>query len=188
METYIEESAVYPMIHVFMPALIYAYVDNPWIFFTIVYAFESLEYILSLFFDERSENKFDSLVGDIINAMIGAAIITVLAPRVPAFRQKLLHVALLVITAIIVVYVSDQLGFFIYGAVYTALAWYFTDRKWTVFSAVSFLLVYTIASDVFTAEPSHVPLATLIVLPLSLFAHMLKPATPRTKYLQSLRV
>ena len=77
-----ESGSVWPTTHFFLPALIFIYLDYEWwILLSIIYVFESAEYLVGLipaFSALRSEKTFmDTIVFDIAMGVLGSAIVYV---------------------------------------------------------------------------------------------------------------
>jgi len=76
----ISEKAAWPMIHVFVPAIVAIYAQNIWIMLSIIYLFESIEYMVSLlpemeFWGDVGAN---ALISDIIMGLVGYWLITII--------------------------------------------------------------------------------------------------------------
>lgn len=68
------EKAAWPMIHVFVPAIIAIYANNIWIVLSVIYMFESVEYVVSLLPGLKywGDVGANALVSDIVMGLVGA--------------------------------------------------------------------------------------------------------------------
>lgn len=76
----ISEKAAWPMIHVFVPAVVSIYAKNIWILLSVIYLFESVEYMVSLLPDMEywGDVGANALISDIIMGLTGYWFITML--------------------------------------------------------------------------------------------------------------
>lgn len=74
------EKAAWPMIHVFIPAIIAIYAQNIWITLSIIYLFESVEYMISVIPGNEywSDVGANALVSDIIMGLVGAWLVKII--------------------------------------------------------------------------------------------------------------
>jgi|FLMP01.1.fsa_nt_emb hypothetical protein len=81
--TVIQTNDIWSMVHVFVPAVLAIYTPSIWKFLTILYVFESCEFLVSQIpgFDYWGEVGFDSKVIDIVMGLLGYALIYSLGPR-----------------------------------------------------------------------------------------------------------
>ena len=162
-----EEKTVYPIMHVFLPALIYIYLQEEisrfFLLTSLIYFFETVEYLLGVLIDERwSETKADALVSDIVMAFIGvvAAKVVMQNKKVSTNQgRRWLHVIILCTTTfLLVTFLSDDnnddkvLSYAIYCGVYCMFAYIFTSREWAFFSAANMILIYAVTTEWFRAD------------------------------------
>ena len=76
----ISEKSSWPMMHVFVPAIITIYTKNIWILISIIYIFESLEYLFSVLANLNywSDLGSNALVSDIIMGLAGYWLINII--------------------------------------------------------------------------------------------------------------
>lgn len=69
----ISESGVWPVVHIFIPATITIYSQNIFLILSIIYLWETVEYIISTFpgAEYFEETKMDTLVFDILMGLLG---------------------------------------------------------------------------------------------------------------------
>lgn len=164
MEAVFAEEHSFAIQHVFMPAVVYYYLQNIYKFYTIIFLFESLEYLLGQVNETWQEDPGDSLVGDILMATLG-----MLAIRQFAYESKpwwYIHIAILVAASIVTVEVLwDELvwAYVLYATVATLTAAYISV-EWAMFSLVNVVIIAAIATQGFTSAFSHTPIATIISL------------------------
>jgi len=76
----------WPITHIFVPAIIAIYVNNIWKLLSIIYLFESFEFIVSELpgLDYWSEaTNADTLVSDIVMGLLGFSVVKILEFKVP---------------------------------------------------------------------------------------------------------
>jgi hypothetical protein len=76
----ISEKAAWPMIHVFVPAVVAIYAKNIWIMLSVIYIFESIEYMVSLLpeMEYWGDVGANALISDIIMGLTGYWLITII--------------------------------------------------------------------------------------------------------------
>lgn len=166
MEAVFAEEHSFAIQHVFMPAVVYYYLQNIYKFYTIIFLFESMEYLLGQVNETWQEDPGDSLVGDILMATLGMLAIRQFAYRSIARWYIALHIIILVAASIVTVEVLwDELvwAYVLYAFVATATA-LFISIDWAMFSLVNVVLIAAIATQGFTSTFSHTPIATIISL------------------------
>ena len=103
MEQVFAEERSFAVQHVFLPAVIYYYLQNIYKFYTIIFLFESLEYLLGQVDHVWQEDPGDSLIGDILMATLG-----MLAIREFKYESKpawyiIIHIGILVFASALTV-------------------------------------------------------------------------------------
>lgn len=166
MEQVFAEEKGYSVQHVFMPAIIYYYTQNIYQFFTIIFLFESFEYLFGQLDPYWVEIPGDSLVGDILMAILG-----MLAIRQFGYEQKprwyiALHVAVLVVASGMTIFFlrNDTVGAYIFYGSVVSIMGLLISINWAAFSAVNILIIAAIATRGFTQSFSHTPVAVIISL------------------------
>lgn len=90
--TVLSQPGIWPMVHVLLPGTIAIYAQNIWIVLSLIYLFESFEYLLSEisgswgYWGEIS--KADSIIFDIIMGVLGYACVKILDFRPPKVVHK----------------------------------------------------------------------------------------------------
>jgi len=162
----IEDGSQWPMVHIFMPALLYFYIENIWISLSLIYIFESGEFIFSEipgseYWAEHS--KVDTLVSDILMGLLGFWAVSVFNSGIrdsyswyaylqpittsPQWYRKwawCLHVLLGGVSAVIITpgYIPSGISspifyqFALFGGLYVLLAFLFGMREWAIFSGL----------------------------------------------------
>lgn len=76
----ISEKAAWPMIHVFVPAVVAIYAKNIWVMLSIIYIFESIEYMVSLLpeMEYWGDVGANALISDIVMGLTGYWLITII--------------------------------------------------------------------------------------------------------------
>ena len=79
-EAIFTENTAWPMVHVFVPAILAIYAKNIWIVIAIIYLFESGEYMVSIIpgFEYWGDVGANALVSDIIMGLTGAWIVQII--------------------------------------------------------------------------------------------------------------
>ena len=70
----ISDGLPWPMVHIFIPALLVLYIDSIWISLSIIYVFESVEFMFSEIPGSEywaEDSKVDTLVSDILMGLLG---------------------------------------------------------------------------------------------------------------------
>ena len=162
----IEDGSQWPMVHIFMPALLYLYIENIWISLSLIYIFESGEFIFSEipgseYWAEHS--KVDTLVSDILMGLLGFWAVSVFNSGIrdsyswyaylqpittsPQWYRKwawCLHVLLGGVSAVIITpgYIPSGIAspifyqFALFGGLYVLLAFLFGHYEWAIFSGL----------------------------------------------------
>lgn len=161
-----EEKTVYPIMHVFLPALLYIYLrdseEGIYKVLTIIYLYETFEYLLAIFLDSKwAEPVADSLVLDIVMAIVGilAAELVLQNKRIKtSWNNRLLHIVGLCITSFcIVTFLSSSnndvvMSYAIYCGVYILLAFIYTGSEWAIFSTFCMFFIHMITTEVYQEE------------------------------------
>jgi len=164
-EVFAEERS-FAIQHVFMPAAIYYYVQDIYKFFTVIFLFESFEYLIGQLDHSWGEEPGDSLVGDILMAILGMMAVRQFQHRSSTWWQIFVHVAALVGASVLTVQVLwDEISwaYVLYSAIATIVG-LFISREWALFTLINVVLIAGIATAGFTKAFSHVPLAALVSL------------------------
>lgn len=164
-EVFAEERA-YSVQHVFMPAIIYYYTQNIYQFFTIIFLFESFEYLFGQFDHSWSEEPGDSLVGDILMAVFGMIAVRQFEYVKRPWWYITIHVVMLVLASVVTVQVLiDDItwAYVFYGCV-AAIMGLLISTDWAMFSVVNLVIIAAIATRGFTQSFSHTPVAVSISL------------------------
>jgi len=165
MEQVFAEERSFAVQHVFLPAVIYYYLQNIYKFYTIIFLFESLEYLLGQVDHVWQEEPGDSLIGDILMATLG-----MLAIREFKYESKpawyiIIHIGILVFASALTVQLWDEItmAYILYAAVacMTALL---ISIDWAAFSLLNVIVIAAIATRGFMHPFSHTPVATVISL------------------------
>lgn len=164
-EVFAEEKG-FAVQHVFMPAAIYYYTQDVYKFFTVIYMFESFEYLFSQFDDKWAETQGDSLVGDILLAILGMIAVRWFDHEERSRCYGVGHVLLLALASFLTVSVpffwnDDGWAFAFYGT-FATLTGLLIGFKWAVFTLVNVVLIGAGATSFFTKPFSHTPIATII--------------------------
>ena len=165
-EVFAEERS-FAIQHVFLPAAIYYYLQDIYKFFTVIFLFESFEYLIGQLDHTWSEDPGDSLVGDILMAILGMLAVRQFQYRSSPWWQIVVHVLVLIGASVLTVQVLwDEIvwSYVFYSAVAT-LVGLFISREWAAFTLVNVAVIACIAALGFSDSFSHVPLAALITLP-----------------------
>jgi len=167
-EVFAEERG-YAMQHVFMPATIYYYTQNIYQFFTIIFLFESFEYLLGNLDPNWSEDPGDSLVGDIVMAILGMLAVRQFGYVRHPWWYIAAHVATLVVasTVTVIVLVNDITWAYVFYGLVATIMGMLISTEWAVFSAVNVIVIAAIATQGFTQSFSHTPVAVAISVPVT---------------------
>ena len=161
------EERAYSVQHVFMPAIIYYYTQNIYQFFTIIFLFESFEYLLGGLDPNWSENPGDSLVGDILMAVFGMIAVRQFGYVKRPWWYIALHVIVLAIASgmtVMVLYDEITWAYVFYGTV-AAIMGLLISTDWAGFTVVNLVIIAGIATRGFTQSFSHTPVAVSISVP-----------------------
>lgn len=164
LEEVFAEKKGYSVQHVFMPAIIYYYTQNIYQFFTIIFLFESFEYLFGQLDPYWVEIPGDSLVGDILMAILG-----MLAIRQFGYEQKplwyiVIHVSVLVVASGVTIFFlrnDTVVAYVFYGSVVTIMGT-LISTEWAGFTLVNITIIAAIATRGFTQSFSHTPVAAII--------------------------
>jgi hypothetical protein len=161
----ISDELPWPMVHVFIPALLSIYIDNVWICLSIIYIFESVEFMFSEIPGSEywaEDSKVDTLVSDILMGLLGFWVAygfrrgiqdsyswyAYLQPITtsPQWYQKwsgLIHVLIAAACTLIntvgghsEIVVPIFYQFALFGGLYVLLAFLFGMREWAIFSGL----------------------------------------------------
>ena len=194
----VKEGTAWPTIHIFVPAIVGIYTQNIWKLLSIIYLFESFEFLISQMpgFGYWAEISLaDGLVCDIIMGLLGYASIKILDITVPKKAPKgaflhhakfnntwysvvvpFLHVFLLSGPTITFQYFPEDShwDFVAFGTWYTIMAFVFGFGRWASFSALNILIISVIASFI-----GYTPLVSLgsVFLSTAAFYYYNKKAT-----------
>ena len=152
--------------HVFMPAIIYYYTQNIYKFFTVIFLFESFEYLIGQFDHDWSEDPGDSLVGDILMAIFGMIAIRQFKYVSRPWWYIALHVIVLAVASVVTVQMWDEItwAYVFYGLVVSIMG-LLISTEWAWFTVVNLIIIAGIATRGFTQPFSHTPVATSISVP-----------------------
>lgn len=166
----ISDGLPWPMVHVFLPALVAIYIQNVWICLSLIYLFESVEFLFSEFPGAEywfEDSYADSLVSDILMGVLGfwaasgfqniisetSSWYACLQPITtsPKWYQKwsgLIHVVLAA-TSTLIITAGDHIPIFyqyaIFGVLYVMVALLFGHYKWALCSLLGIVLISTLA-------------------------------------------
>lgn len=144
------------MVHVFVPAIVSIYVKDIWVLLSVIYLFESVEFIVSQIPGAQywAEDNADKLVFDILMGLLGFVVIAILKvkkndkrPWYACLKPKkntcynkiawLVHILLSACSTVVIVIdipLIYQYGGF--GTLYVFLALLFGFQEWAIFSFV----------------------------------------------------
>lgn len=169
LEKVFAEKRSYAVQHVFMPAIIYYYTQDIYKVFTIIYLYESFEYLYGQLDDNWGELPGDSLVGDILMAILGMIAISQFKYVKKHWWYIPVHVTVLALASgVSVIVLLDEIiwAYVIYGITATVMA-FLISWEWALFSLINIVIIAAIATKLFTQPFSHTPIATLISLPIT---------------------
>lgn len=161
----ISDELPWPMVHVFIPALLSIYIDNVWICLSIIYIFESVEFMFSEIPGSEywaEDSKVDTLVSDILMGLLGFWVAygfrrgiqdsyswyAYLQPITtsPQWYQKwsgLIHVLIAAASTLIItvggnseIVVPMFYQFAVFGGLYVLFALLFGYPEWAIFSGL----------------------------------------------------
>ena len=163
-EVFAEERS-FAVQHVFMPAIIYYYTQNIYQFYTIIFLFESVEYLIGQMDHNWSEEPGDSLVGDILMATLGMIAIRQFAYSPKPWWYIAVHVGVLVLASVATVQILwDEITWaYVYYGLIASIMGVLISIEWAVFTVVNVVIIAGIATR-FTQPFSHTPVATIISL------------------------
>ena len=164
MEAVFAEERAYSVHHVCLPAVVYFYTKNIYVFFTLIYLFESIEYLISLANDEWGEDPADSLIGDILMALVGLGAAMQFEMEKKSKLQFAIHAIILGLASAFTVLIiwEDITGAFVYYAIIHSIVAPLISKEWLLFTIVNFIIIAAIATRGFQREFSHTPIAALI--------------------------
>ena len=166
--------------HIFLPATIYIYSRNPWLVFTLIYAWESIELTLSYMgVDALSENRVDTLIIDPLSALIGILVAHAVVVSKPedydvSLTLKILHPVIIAASSFACLAEQEWVGFLVFIFVYAASSYamyrayptYTQFRSWALFSASSMVIIAIIVGVLGKAAPIvafTVPMVILLI-------------------------
>jgi len=183
----VQEGTAWPTVHIFVPAVVAIYTQDIWKLLSIIYIFESFEFLVSQIpgMEYWAEISLaDGLVSDIIMGLLGFAVIRFLKIRSPENPSKwaflhfanvkgswyetvmpCIHVLLVAGSGITFQFLPENSNwdFVVFGVWYSAVAFMFGLKKWALFSAFNIAVVAIIASFI-----GYTPLVSLAVVFLSM--------------------
>lgn len=164
-EVFAEERS-FAVQHVFMPAIIYYYTQNIYQFYTIIFLFESFEYLFGQFDHTWSEDPGDSLVGDILMATLGMVAIRQFAYSPKPLWYVAVHVGVLILACVMTVQVLwDEITWaYVYYGLIVSIMGVLISKEWALFSVVNVIITAGIATRGFNQPFTHTPVATTISL------------------------
>ena len=156
----------YPVQHVFIPAVIYYYTQDIYKFFTIIFLFESFEYLFGTIDPYWSENPGDSLVGDILMAIFGMLAIRQFKYEPKPWWYIALHMAVLVVASgVTIIFLRrDIVWAYVFFSIVATIMAVLISVDWAGFTLVNLVTIAGIATRGFTQQFSHTPVATSISL------------------------
>ena len=155
--------------HVFMPAVIYYYTQNIYKFFTIIFLFESFEYLIAQIDHTWQEDPGDSLVGDILMATLGMLAIRQIDYENRPWWYIAIHITVLAVANVVTVQLlwnEITWSYVFYGIVVSIMGMLISTR-WAIFTVVNVIIISAIATRGFMHPFSHTPVAVLISLPIT---------------------
>lgn len=160
------EARGYSVQHVFMPAIIYYYTQNIYKFFTIIFLFESFEYLFGQFDPGWGEAPGDSLVGDILMAIFGMLAIRQFGYEPKPWWYIAIHVITLALASVVTVQllVDDIVWAYVFYGLVATIMGLLISREWAAFSLVNLVIIAGIATGGFSRPFSHTPVAVTISL------------------------
>ena len=164
MEQVFAEKRGYAVQHIFMPAAIYYYTQNIYKFFTIIFLFESFEYLFGQIDPNWGEAPGDSLVGDILMGILGMIAVRQFKHETKPWWYIALHILILVAASVVTVQVFPQeiTAAYIFYACIASVSGVLISTNWALFTLLNVLIIAAIATKGFTAEFSHTPIAAII--------------------------
>ena len=165
-EVFAEERS-YSVQHVFTPAIIYYYTQNIYQFFTIIFLFESFEYLLGNLDPNWSEEPGDSLVGDILMAIFGMIAVRQFGYVRHPWWYIVAHIATLAVASgvTVIVLVNDITWAYVFYGLVATIMGMLISTDWAWFSVVNLVIIAAIATRGFTQSFSHTPVAVSISVP-----------------------
>lgn len=164
MEQVFAEKRGYSVQHIFMPAAIYYYTQNIYKFFTIIFLFESFEYLFGQLDPNWVEIAGDSLVGDILMGILGMIAVRQFKYVSRPWWYIAVHILMLVVASgVTVMILVDEItwAYVFYGCIAT-ISGFLISTHWALFTLLNVLIIAAIATRGFSREFSHTPIATLI--------------------------
>ena len=164
MDQVFAEERGYSVQHVFMPAIIYYYTQNIYKFFTIIYLFESFEYLFGQLDTTWSEDPGDSLVGDILMAILGMLAVRQFRYAPKPWWYIAVHVSVLALASVVTVQllIDDIVWAYVFYGLVATIMGVLISREWAAFSLVNMVVTAGIATRGFSRPFSHTPVAAAI--------------------------
>lgn len=169
MEAVFAEERGFAVQHVFLPAIIYYYTQNIYKFFTIIFLFESFEYLFGQLDRNWGEAPGDSLVGDILMAILGMVAVRQIEYESRPWWYIAVQIVVLAVASVVTVRLLwDEItwAYVFYGIIVSIMA-LLISRKWALFTLVNVIVIAAIATRGFMHPFSHTPVAVLISLPIT---------------------
>ena len=189
-EDVFQEQHSYAVQHVFVPGLIYLYLANTparvYKLLTIIYFWESLEFVISIFNDNWAESPADSLFLDIIMGVVGMLAAHQFRSVPNNALAATVHILLLAAASVITVEVPrfhDDIGlsYIIYCGTYVFTAFLFTTIDWTLFACLNMLIIAAGSTNFFQRDFERVPFYTLIAVPITSVLYFFVASRKSTK-------
>lgn len=170
----ISDNLPWSMVHIFVPAIVSIYVRDIWVLVSVIYMFESVEYLVSQipgahYWDE--ETNADTLVSDIVMGLIGFAAFAMLKVKQtdawyaflkpkknssPCYKKMAgpIHVVLSAASTVVIVAAGalDNMDIPLiwqyvgFGALYVLVALLFGFKDWAIFSFVCICIISGIST------------------------------------------
>ena len=164
----ISDNLPWPMVHVFLPAIISIYVRDIWVLLSVIYIFESVEFLVSeipgLHYWKEQTNV-DTLVSDILMGLLGFTAVTMLKvtqtderpwyaclkPKKNTCYKKIagpFHVLLSCASTIVIaagaldnIDIPLVYQYYGFGAIYVLVALLFGFKEWAIFSFLCICII-----------------------------------------------
>jgi len=171
----ISDNLPWPMVHVFLPAIISIYVRDIWVLLSVIYIFESVEFLVSeipgLHYWKEQTNV-DTLVSDILMGLLGFTAVTMLKvtqtderpwyaclkPKKNTCYKKIagpFHVLLSCASTIVIaagaldnIDIPLVYQYYGFGAIYVLVALLFGFKEWAIFSFICIGIISGISTIV----------------------------------------
>jgi len=179
----LKDGQPWPMVHVFVPAIVSIYVQNIWVLISVIYIFESVEFLVSEIVTFWAESSVDTLVSDVLMGVLGFWIVhtlnafdqkkptpwyAILKPTAPGWYATVapyIHVLLSAgsssfpgLAGLVGIDLPIYLHFGLFGLFYVMWALLFGHEFWGLFSFFAILIIT--AFSVFTR---HTVVVTSVV-------------------------